>query len=155
MPGSKYPDEVRAQVVAGARAGLPSPRIAAETNVPARTVREWITHAKEQAQLENRDPLLMNREYRLAFMAQAINEHQLEEIADLADQGKPTTNLVIPVNALRGTSIDKIMKDRDIRVRNRSNEAAHSLADAINRLATLDTSHLAGLIEAEYEVKDA
>ena len=79
-------------------------------------------------------------------MAQAINERQLEEIAALADQGKPTTNLVIPVNALRGTSIDKIMKDRDLQVRNRSNEAAHSLADAINRLATLDTSHLPGLI---------
>ena len=113
MPGSKYPDEVRAQVVAGARAGLPSPRIAAETNVPARTVREWISHAKEQAQLENRDPLLMNREYRLAFMAQAINEHQLEEVADLADQGKPTTSLILPVNALRGTAIDKVLKQRE------------------------------------------
>src|SRR3990167_1904401 len=113
MPGSKYPDEVRAQVAAAARAGLPSPRIAAETNVPARTVREWITHAKEQAQLENRDPLLMNREYRLAFMAQAINEHQLEEVADLADQGKPTTSLILPVNALRGTAIDKVLKQRE------------------------------------------
>src|SRR3990167_5330124 len=87
MPGSKYPDEVRAQVVAGARAGLPSPRIAAETNVPARTVREWISHAKEQA--------------------------QLEEVADLADQGKPTTSLILPVNALRGTAIDKVLKQRE------------------------------------------
>src|SRR3990167_4057775 len=113
MPGSKYPDEVRAQVVAGARAGLPSPRIAAETNVPVRTVREWIAHAKEQAKLENRDPLLVNREYRLAFMAQAINERQLEEIAELADNDKPTVNYILPVNALRGTAIDKVLKNRE------------------------------------------
>src|SRR3990167_7757219 len=110
MPGSKYPDELRAEAIAGAERGLNSPMIAAETNVPARTVRDWVRLAKEQAQLEDRDPMLVNREYRLAFMAQAINERQLEEIADLADTDKPTIGYILPVNALRGTAIDKVMK---------------------------------------------
>ena len=54
-----------------------------------------------------------------------------------------------------GVYRDKIFRRQEMQLKHRSNEAAHSLADAINRLATLDTSHLAGLIEAEYEVKDA
>ena len=77
----------------------------------------------------------------------------LDVIAD-DDSNQLAYKSLQTLNIIAGTGIDKLQKDQEHTLKNRSNEAAHSLADAINRLATLDTSHLAGLIEAEYEVKD-
>ena len=68
------------------------------------------------------------------------------------DSGQLALKHLTTLNIIAGTGTDKLQKEQDLSLKNRSNEAAHSLADAISRLASLDTSHLAGLIEAECTV---
>jgi len=100
-------------------------------------------------------PLLMDDWTRIARRSQ----QKMHDFLDYLDEHPEdiAKHALIP-NVYAGTGTDKLQKAEDFNVRNRSNEAAHSLADAISRLASLDTSHLAGLIEGTYiegEVNDA
>jgi len=56
------------------------------------------------------------------------------------------------LNIIAGTGTDKLQKQQEIEARERQTQVAHSLSDAISRLAQLDTSNLARIIEAEYSV---
>ena len=108
MPGIHHPDKVKAEVIAGARAGVPLRIVAAETKVPLRTAEEWVQRAKEAALAEGRDPMLIDGEYRVAFLAQQVNERQLEHLT--TKEGDELLKWMVPTNILRGTAIDKIMK---------------------------------------------
>ena len=147
-----YPDDIPAKLLALVENEGYSIRAAAElTGVAATTAWEWGQQANRTVQ--GNKPVL-DRYQRRVVKALDLMDRGLDVIADdesnlLAYKSLQTLNIIA------GTGTDKLQKDQDQSLKHRSNEAAHSLADAINRLATLDTSHLAGLIEAEYEVKDA
>ena len=109
MP-SKYSDEVKAEVLAGARLGRTARQIAAERNLPERTTQEWIHDARELAQAKDRDPFLVDGEYRIAFMTQDLTEQAIES---LKESGQPLYKYLVPLNIVRGTAIDKVMKQRE------------------------------------------
>src|SRR3990167_5337564 len=109
MP-SKYSDELKAEVLAGARLGRPAQQIAEERNIPYRTTAEWIHDARELAKSENRAPLLFDGEYRLAFMTQDLTEQAIES---LKESGEPLHKYLGPLNIVRGTAIDKVLKQRE------------------------------------------
>ena len=145
-------DEPVAKVLALAAQGYSGTAAAQAVGVPVRQAQRWITRARQELTPGNK-PLLDKWTRRvdqsLDLLGDALDLIEADETGSLALKNMPNLNMVA------GTGTDKLQKDQDQALKNRSNEAAHSLADAINRLATLDTSHLAGLIEAEYEVKDA
>src|SRR3990167_6703090 len=107
MPGNQRTTKQKATVLAAARLGTPTPMIAVETNVPARTVRGWLQQAREKAQAENRDPPLYDGEYRLAFMTQELPEQAVES---LKDSDQPLYKYLVPLTVIRGTAIDKIAR---------------------------------------------
>ncbi len=92
------------------RQGVTTPQIAEKLSVPERTARQWLKIARDLAMAKDRDPRLVDGEYRLAYMGQQIQEAQLEELAAKIDAGESVLNYIIPVNALKGTSIDKVAK---------------------------------------------
>ena len=59
---------------------------------------------------ENRDPLLVNGEYRRAFMAQQLIEEGMEQ---LKESGEPLHKYLVPLNIIAGTAIDKVMKSQE------------------------------------------
>jgi len=106
MP-SQYETKVPAEVLADARLGKTGRQIATERNLPERTTQHWLKAAREKAQAENRDPLLYDGEYRLAFMTQELTEQAVES---LKDSGQPLYKYLVPLNVVRGTAIDKIAR---------------------------------------------
>ena len=109
MP-SKYSDELKAEVLADARLGRPTSQIGMERNLPRTTIQDWIHDAKELARSENRDPLLFDGEYRIAFMTQDLTEQAIES---LKESGEPLHKYLVPLNIVRGTAIDKVLKQRE------------------------------------------
>ena len=109
MP-SKYSDELKAEVLADARLGRPTSQIGLERNLPRTTIQDWIHHAKELARSENRDPLLFDGEYRIAFMTQDLTEQAIES---LKESGEPLHKYLVPLNIIRGTAIDKVMRQKE------------------------------------------
>ena len=147
-----YPDELPARLLALVDGEGYSIKGAAEKiGVPERTANDWVRQSRE---LTNGNKPLLDRWHRrvgksLDLMQRGLDYIEEDESNLLAYKSLQTLNIIA------GTGTDKLQKDEEHTLRNRSNQAANSLADAISRLASLDTSHLAGLIEAEYEVKDA
>ncbi len=92
------------------RQGATSRQIARKLSMPERTAQEWLKAARDLAIAEDRDPRLVDGEYRLAYMGQQIQEAQLEELAMKIDAGESVLHYIIPVNAIKGTSIDKVAK---------------------------------------------
>ena len=93
---------------------------------------------------------LANAEVRIALRFDRLVDAKMDALElDLSKVRLP--ELIMGAGVYR----DKTFRRQDLQLKHRSNEAAHSLADAISRLASLDTSHLADLIEGEYEVNDA
>src|SRR3990172_1304002 len=109
MP-SKYSDELKAEVLADARLGRPTSQIGMERNLPRTTIQDWIHDAKELARSENRDPLLFDGEYRIAFMTQDLTEQAIES---LKESGEPLHKYLVPLNIIRGTAIDKVMRQKE------------------------------------------
>jgi transposase-like protein len=107
---SQYSTQVKAEVIEMSRQGVTTPQIAQKLDVPRRTLSDWLKAARDLALAEDRDPRLVDGEYRLAYMGQQIQEAQLEELAAKIDAGESVLNYIIPVNALKGTSIDKVAK---------------------------------------------
>ena len=146
-----YPDDIPASVLALVEGEGYSARAAArEVGVPEDTAIDWVRKSRELTQ--GNKPIL-DRWHRRVSRSLDIMERGLDYI-DKDESNERAYKSLQTLNIIAGTGTDKLQKDQEHTLKNRSNEAAHSLADAINRLATLDTSHLAGLIEAEYEVKD-
>ena len=147
-----YPDDLPAKVLALVDGEGYSIRAAAErTGVAVTTAWLWVQQANRTEQ--GNKPIL-DRYQRRVVKALDLMDRGLDVIAD-DESNQLAYKSLQQLNFIAGTGTDKLQKDQDQQLKNRSNEAAHSLADAISRLASLDTSHLAGLIEAEYEVKDA
>ncbi len=109
MP-SQYSTETKAEVIEMGRQGTPSRQIARKLSVPLRTAQDWLQHARELAIAEDRDPRLVDGEYRLAYMGQMIQESQLNELADMIGRGESTLKYGLLTNVIKGTSIDKVQK---------------------------------------------
>ena len=106
--GSQYSTETKAEVIEMSRQGVTSPQIAQKLGVPRRTASDWLKAARDLAIAEDRDPRLVDGEYRLAYMGQQIQEAQLRELAAKIDAGESVLHYIIPVNAVKGTSMDKV-----------------------------------------------
>ena len=147
-----YPDDLPAKVLALVEGeGYSIRAAAAQTGVAVTTAWQWVQQANRAEQ--GNKPIL-DRYQRRVVKALDLMDRGLDVIAD--DQSNQLAYKSLQqLNFIAGTGTDKLQKDQDQALKNRSNEAAHSLADAISRLAALDTSHLANLIEGEYEVNDA
>ena len=109
MP-SQYSTETKAEVIEMSRQGVTTPQIAQKLDIPRRTANQWLKIARDLAIAEDRDPLLVDGEYRLAFLGQRIQESQLEELAGMIERGESTLKYMVPTNITKGTSYDKIMK---------------------------------------------
>lgn len=109
MP-SQYSDETRAAVISDGQLGRPSSQISRERNLPAGTVKDWLQAARAKAVAENRDPMLVDGEYRRAFLAQQLTEEALQS---LKESGDPLHKYLVPLNIIAGTAIDKVFKSRE------------------------------------------
>ncbi len=111
MNTSQYDTETKAQVLDDARRGRTSLQISADHGIPASTARTWIGKARKLAIAEDRDPRLVDGEYRLAYMGQLIQESQLNDLAEMIERGESTLKYMVPTNITKGTSYDKIQKE--------------------------------------------
>ena len=109
MP-SQYSDEVRAAVISDGELGRTSVQIGRERNLPVSTVSDWLRDSRAKATAENRDPMLVDGEYRRAFMAQQLTEEALQS---LKASGDPLHKYLVPLNIIAGTAIDKVFKSRE------------------------------------------
>lgn len=110
MGAPHHSTKVKALAIDDARQGETPRAIARKSSVPLRTVQDWLKHARDLAQLENRDPMLVDREYRLTFMGQELQEVQLAELQAKVDAGESILSYMVPLNILKGTSFDKTTK---------------------------------------------
>ncbi len=109
MP-SQYSTKVKAEVIEMARQGETSVQIGQETGLPRSTITDWLKAARDLAKAEDRDPRLVDREYRLTFMGQELQEVQLAELQAKVDAGESILQYMVPLNILKGTSYDKVQK---------------------------------------------
>ena len=93
-----------------ARQGMTSVQIKEETNVPAGTAADWIRIARREAQAENRDPMLTDGSYRLAFLGQRIQQSQLEELVKKIENDESTLPWGVLTNIITGTNTDKLTR---------------------------------------------
>ena len=114
MAGTPYPDKVKAKVIEAARQGEILPAVAEKLNVPGRTARYWVKQARDEAEAENRDPMLTSGSYRLAFLGQKIQQSQLEELVQMIMEGEPTLRTYgLLTNIITNTSVDKVHRAKD------------------------------------------
>lgn len=106
----QYPDKLKAQVIESARQGEVLPAVAEKLNIVPRTARHWVQQAREEAEAENRDPMLTDGSYRLSFLGQKIQQSQLEEMVALIINGESTLKHALVTNVITGTHIDKLRK---------------------------------------------
>lgn len=107
---SPYPIEVRAQAIALYRLKLNCDHVAQELGLEPRTVQRWVRRYR-QVSLTEDDAHLVNQDYAIADMA---GEQILDAIEHLDTQGPDAKlKLLVPLNIVRGTSIDKIIKRSD------------------------------------------
>ena len=105
-----HPDKVKAEVIEAARQGE-MPIVAEKLNVVPRTARHWVQQAREEAEAENRDPMLTDGSYRLAFLGQKIQQSQLEEMVEMILAGQPTLKQFgLVTNVITGTNTDKVQR---------------------------------------------
>lgn len=121
-------DKVKAEAIEMVRQGETLPAVAEKLNVVPRTARYWVQQARAEAEAENRDPMLTDGSYRLAFLGQKIQQSQLEEMvqmiagmpcgehssteAECSDCVNPQSTLrhALVTNVITGTHIDKLRK---------------------------------------------
>ena len=110
MGGKHRSTGVQAMVIDSSRQGETPRSIARKSKVPLRTVQDWLKAARDLANEEDRDPRLVDREYRLTFMGQELQEVQLAELQAKVDAGESILTYIVPLNILKGTSFDKTVK---------------------------------------------
>ncbi len=114
MAGTRYPDKVKAEVIEMARQGEPMRVIAEKRNLPERTAQYWVQQAREEAEAQDRDPMLTSGSYRLAFLGQKIQQSQLEELVQMIMEGEPTLRTYgLLTNIITNTSVDKVHRAKD------------------------------------------
>ncbi len=105
-PPHRYTEEERAQAVALVRSGMSAARASDELGFPERSVQRWVAEYREMSAKED-DPLLTPGTYRIAQRSTELIEAGLEY---MAEQGTETAfKSLFVLNAIRGTSIDKLM----------------------------------------------
>ncbi len=151
MP-SKYEVDTKAEALALVRLGKPAKTAAIELGLPVRTVQEWAQDAR-QAALEDKDGTILDQDYHVTVRTGELLSEAIEELAE-SDEKK--YKYLVPLNIVRGTHLDKILKRKELQQKERQTEAGQALADAINRLASLSVPELHGVIEGEAEeIEDA
>ncbi len=95
-----------------ARQGDTSVQIRRETGLPVSTIGDWLKAARDLANEEDRDPRLVDREYRLTFMGQELQEVQLAELEAKVLAGESILSYIVPLNILKGTSFDKTTRTK-------------------------------------------
>ena len=144
-----YPDDPVARVLALVDGeGYSVEGAAKQVGVHPRTAWGWVQRAKETTQ--GNKPLL-DRWHRKVSRSLDIMERGLDYI-DEDESNQLAYKSLQTLNIIAGTGTDKLQKQQEIEARERQTQVAHSLSDAISRLAQLDTSNLARIIEAEYSV---
>lgn len=99
-------------VIDSARQGETPRAIALKSDVKLRTVQDWLKAARDLANEEDRDPRLVDREYRLTFMGQELQEVQLAELEAKVLAGESILSYIVPLNILKGTSFDKTTRTK-------------------------------------------
>ena len=144
-----YPDDIPAQLLALVDGeGYSIEGAAKQLGVHPRTAWGWVQRAKETTQ--GNKPLL-DRWHRKVSRSLDIMERGLDYIEEDPSDERAYKSLQT-LNIIAGTGTDKLQKQQEIEARERQTQVAHSLSDAISRLAQLDTSNLARIIDAEYSV---
>ncbi len=107
-------DKSKAEVVEMVRQGETLPTVAEKLNVPGRTARHWVKQARDEAEAQDRDPMLTSGSYRLAFLGQKIQQSQLEEMVQMIMDGEPTLRQFgLLTNIITNTSVDKVHRAKD------------------------------------------
>jgi hypothetical protein len=107
MP-SQYDTETKAQALALLELGKPASHVAQEMSIPERTVSRWAMRWREMA-AEEGDRILTEEDYRLAVRTSQLLHDALDQMEGKEDLWK----YLVPLNIVRGTSIDKILKRQE------------------------------------------
>ena len=104
MP-SQSDTETHAQALALIRLGKPASHVAQELHLPERTVQHWGQRWREIAEEEG-DKILTDEDYRLSIRTSQLIHDALDQMEGRDDLWK----YLVPLNVIRGTAIDKIIK---------------------------------------------
>ena len=105
---SQYDTEIKAQALTLLRLGKPASHIAVELEIPERTVSHWALRWREIA-AEEGDKELSDEDYRLSLRVGELIHEALDQLEGREDLYK----YLVPLNIVRGTSIDKILKRKE------------------------------------------
>ena len=105
---SQYDTETKAQALALLELGKPASHVAQEVRIPERTVSRWAMRWREMAAQEG-DRLLTEEDYRLAVRTSQLLHDALDQMEGRDDLHK----YLVPLNIVRGTAIDKILKRKE------------------------------------------
>ena len=95
------------------RQGETLPMVAEKLNVPGRTARHWVKQARDEADAQNRDPMLTSGAYRISFLGQKLQFSQLEELVAMVEAGESTLKWGLLTNVITNTNVDKIQRTKD------------------------------------------
>ena len=109
---SQYSVEEKAKALVRIRLGEPAKRVALELGYPPRTVQTWAAEMRQSA-LEESDRIIIDQDYHLVIRTGELLQDAVE---DLADSGEPLYKYLVPLNIVRGTPEDKILKRQDQRL---------------------------------------
>ncbi len=115
---TQYDTETKAQALALLELGKPASQVAQEMSIPERTCQRWAMRWRQMA-AEEGDKILTDEDYRLAVRTSQLLHDALDQMEGKEDLWK----YLVPLNIVRGTSIDKILKRK---------EAKHSPVQAQN-----------------------
>ncbi len=107
MP-SQYDTETKAQALALLELGKPARHVAQEMAIPERTCQRWAVRWRQMA-AEEGDKILTDEDYRLAVRTSQLLHDALDQMEGKEDLWK----YLVPLNIVRGTSIDKILKRQE------------------------------------------
>ena len=108
-PTHRYTEDQKAGALALVRQGKSAEHAAAELGLPSRSVQRWGKRHRETS-VEEDDPLLQSESFRLAMRAAELLHTALDQIED---EGNPAKYAAV-LNAIRGTSIDKLLWERKL-----------------------------------------
>ena len=106
---SIYPLELRTQAIALYRQCLNASQVARELGLEERTVSNWCRRFRELS-TEQEDAKLLDDDYRLASDSGDLLHDALDHIKEAGPE--MAVKFIMPLNAVRGTSIDKILERR-------------------------------------------
>ena len=108
MVSHLYSDEQRSQAQALMRQGKTALAAADELGIPDRTVSNWFERWRAVAR-ETEDRELYDDDYRIARKSGGIIHEGLDQLQGRDDVYK----FLVPLNIIRGTSVDKILKRQE------------------------------------------